>query len=151
MSMFDKVKAAAQAVADKAGEWASASLDKIKETVDALTASAVELPRVGYRLTDLELELSLLPRVIVCLERDREAHEEEFQALLATKRDSSTFTVLVKLLQQANAMDRRLKPRDRRLTGLRVELGVPPVLNLRYSEPAVVTAKPTQVDRHEDY
>ncbi len=151
MGVLDRVRAAAQVVTDKAREWADAGLDKLKEAIDALVASAGELPRVGYRLTDLELELSLTPRVIVYLERDREAGEEEFQAMLAQKRDSTLFTTLVKLLQQANAMDRRLGPQGRCLTGLRAELGLPPVLNLLYSEPPIPSIPATEESFYEDH
>lgn len=151
MGVLDKMKAAAQAVSDKAKEWVDAGVDKLKESLDALVAAAPELVKVGYRLTDLELEMALTPRVIVLLQRDREAGEEEFQALLANHHEGGAFTTLVKGLRHANAMDRRLRPQGRVLAGVRFELGLPPVFSLRYSEPATPVLVVASEEHHEDY
>lgn len=154
MSIFDKVKAAAQGLSDKAKEWVDAGIDKFKESLDALLALAdrAELDRVGYRLTDVEIEVSLTPRIVVFLDRTREVDDEAFAALLANHKDDSTVSTLLKALQQANAMDRRLRPRGRSMAGLRAELGVPPVLSLRYIAAEPVHPRTTILDEHiEDY
>jgi hypothetical protein len=147
MSMFDKIKsaagsaagavagaagAAAGAVAGAAGDLFSAGIDKLKECLDEIAAASPHLQGVGYRVADLQLELSLSPRVIVELVKEAEVADEAFQAVLANHPDKKTLRTLVRMAQQANRVDRRVRPRGRRFRSLEVELGLPPAARMRY-------------------
>jgi hypothetical protein len=171
MSMFDKIKsaagtaagavagaagAAAGAVAGVAGDLLGAGIDTLKGWVDDIAAASPHLKAVGYEVADLKLELSLSPRVIVELVREAEAGDEAFQAVLANHPDNKTLRTLVRMVQQANRVDRRVRPQGRRFRSLEVELGLPPVARMRYVDcpeesrsadspaPAEVAAPPGQ-------
>jgi hypothetical protein len=100
--------------------------------VDELAAASPHLQAVGYRVADLQLELSLTPRVIVELVKEAEASDEAFQAVLANHPDNRTLRTLVRMVQQANRVDRRVQPKGRRFRSLEVELGLPPAARMRY-------------------
>jgi hypothetical protein len=159
MGMFDKVKtaasaaasamndataSAASAVAGAAGEAFNAGIDRLKAWVEEVSASSPQLAQVGYRVADLQLELSLSPRLIVELVRVSEASDEAFQAVLANNPDRKTLCTLVRMAQQVNRAERRLALKDRRFKGLEVELGFPPVARMRYVERGEDTPTPAE-------
>src|SRR5262249_19089888 len=123
--------AAAGAVAGAAGDLLNAGIDKLKGWVDDIAAASPHLQAVGYRVADLQLELSLAPRVIVELVKEAEASDEAFQAVLANHPDNKTLRTLVRMVQQANRVDRRVQPKGRRFRSLEVELGLPPAARMR--------------------
>jgi hypothetical protein len=147
MSMFDKMKsaagsaagavagaagAAAGAVAGFAGDLLSAGIDKLKALVDDIAAASPHLEGVGYKVADLQLELSLTPRVIVELVKVKEVSDEAFQAVLANHPNETTLRTLVRMAQQANRVARRVQPQGRQFHSLQVELGFPPAARMRY-------------------
>jgi hypothetical protein len=134
MGVFDKVKAAAGAVANKAGDILNYGIDKVKAVMDEIAATSPYLQEVGYRVTDLELEVAISPKVIVHLVREAEVSEEAFEASLATHAESKTFCTLVKLLRQANHIQAKIQPKDRIFKGLEVCLGIPPSFRMKYVE-----------------
>ncbi len=138
--MFGKIKAAIETVSEKAGDLLSSGVDKLKATLDGLSAASPFLAEVGYRLTGLELELSLSPRIIVHVAREAEATDEAFEACLATHRDYSTFCTVVRLLRKANQVNRRLQPEGKHFRGAVVELGITPEVRLCYTDPDLQTA-----------
>jgi hypothetical protein len=134
MGVLDKAKAAVQGLADMAGNLLGAGVDKIKGAIDEVIAGSAELQHVGYRLTDVELRLALSPSVIFHLVREREAIAEAFEAVLANNKKNRTLCTVVKLLRQVNAVQRRVQPKDRQFRSLEIELGLPPVVRMKYTE-----------------
>src|SRR5439155_12044913 len=67
MGLIDRLK-------NKAGEAASglanAAVAKLKETIHEVHAFAPHFRDVGYRLEQLDVELSLSPRIVLHLDRD---------------------------------------------------------------------------------
>jgi hypothetical protein len=148
MGMFDKLKtaasvaasavndaaaSAASAVASAAADAFNASIDRLKDWIEEVAAGSDQLEQVGYRLADLQLELSLSPRVIVELLKVSQASDEAFQAVLANNADRKTLCTLVRMAQQATRAERRLAVKGRRFEALEVELGFPPVARMRYA------------------
>ncbi|MFL6111156.1 MAG: hypothetical protein ACJ786_07380 [Catenulispora sp.] len=123
----------ARAVADRAGGALAAGAETLKGSVGELTAAGPDLERVGYRLGDVELVVTIVPRLVVYLTRVAAVGDEAFQAVLADHPNERTFRTLVGLLRQANRILGRVELRGRRCTGLTVELGVPPAIRLVYA------------------
>ena len=134
MGVFDTVKAAAGVVTGKAGDVLNYGIDKLKSVLEEIAAASPALQKVGYRVTDLELELALSPKVIVHLVREAEVGDEAFEACLAAHAGSKAFCTLVRLLRQANHIQARIQPRDRVFKGLEVSLGIPPSFRMKYGE-----------------
>src|SRR5262245_10989028 len=105
MGLLDKLKTKAGEVAS---DLASAGVQKLKDIIDEVHSFAPHLQEVGYRLLQLDVEFSLSPRVILHLDRDFEANEEQFAALLANHPNRKTMSLVVKALQQANHLQTRL-------------------------------------------
>ena len=88
--MLDKIKSAAKAVADIAGDTVGAGFEKVKGPLNELSAGAPDLERVGYRVGEIEVVLTLPPRLVLYLSREAPATEEAFQALLANYANNQT-------------------------------------------------------------
>jgi hypothetical protein len=149
MSVFKKLKSsassaavtvasaagsAAGAVAGAAGDLFNAGIDKLKEWVDDISAASPQLQAVGYRVADIQLELSLTPRVVVELVREADVPDEAFQAVLANHAANKTLGTLVRMIQQARRVEKRVPLKGRRFRSLEVELGLPPAARMRYAE-----------------
>jgi hypothetical protein len=143
--MFRKIKSAARAVAGKAGDTLSAGFDKLKGPLDELSVAAPEFERIGYRVREIEVVCTLLPRLVVYLTREAAVNEDAYGAVLAAQANNQTFQTVAGLLRQADRLLDRVKLKGRRCTALAVELGVPPSLRLIYGCPdtrAVVPGAP---------
>jgi len=135
MSVFDPIKNVVGGITGFAGDMYEAAVQKLQDRVAEVYAAAPVMREVGYRLVTVDVEMSLSPRIILHMVREFVAHEEQFQAAFANHRDSKTIWSVLKGLQQANALAPRLAPANRPLTGLELEVGLPPILRLKYGEP----------------
>lgn len=135
MSLMDKLKTAA---ADKSLELLAAGTDKLRATLDDLAGLAPQLEKVGYHMTDLTLSLGLSPSVILHLTRRFVADEEAFKAVRLNQPDSKTLSILLRTLEVVNSTQRRLDLKNRAFKGVEVELGLPPVVRMRFGEAAPV-------------
>lgn len=134
MGMMDKVKEAASSIAGKAGELTGAGLDKLKQTVDEIMDSSAKLEAIGYRLTDVELMITLVPRAILHLVKEFDATEEAYIGLLRENASSKTLCTVVKLLKQVDYVKSKVPVKGRRFKELIVDLGVPPAVSLKYGQ-----------------
>ena len=136
--MFNKIKDAAGTAASTVGNAVSgllgAGVDKLAAWVDDISAASPHLQAVGYRVGNVQLELSLTPRVIVELIKEAEVHDEAFQAVLANHTGNKTLCTLVKMIQQARRVEARIRLTGHRFQALEVELGLPPAMRMRYAQ-----------------
>ena len=131
--MLGKIKAAAQAVADLGNDTLAAAFTTLKGPLDELSAASGDLEQLGYRLREIELVCTLLPRIVVYLTREFAAREEAFQAVLANHANHRTVRTVVGLLQQTDRLLGKMELTGRRCTALAIELGVPPSVRLIYT------------------
>jgi hypothetical protein len=134
MSLFKKAKDAAGALAGKAGEVLGAGVDKLKTVIDEVSASSPYLREVGYTLSEIELQLSLIPCVILHLLKERDVPDEAFDAVLTNHADRKTLCTVVRLVRQANYVQEKIQLKSRRFKELEVTLSLPPSLRLKYGE-----------------
>ncbi|MCI0463708.1 MAG: hypothetical protein L0Z62_42780 [Gemmataceae bacterium] len=125
---------AAGTVAGATGTLLNAGIDKLKEWVDEVSAASPLLKDVGFEVGDIQLELSLKPRVLVRLIRQADAPDEAFQAVLANHSGNKTLGILVRMIQQARRMEKRIPIKGRRFQSLEVEMGLPPAARMCYVE-----------------
>jgi hypothetical protein len=130
--MLGRIKDAARAVAGMAGDTLGAGFDKLRGPLDDLSAASHEFERIGYRLQEIEVVCTLLPRIVVYLSREASVNEDVFGAVLAAQAENQTFQTVAGLLRHVDRLLDRVKVKGRRCTGLAVELGVPPCLRLMY-------------------
>jgi hypothetical protein len=139
MGMLDKAREAAASLAGKAGDLTGAGLDKLKQTVDDIMDGSAKLRAVGYRLTDVELMMSLLPRAILRLVKEFDATDEAFTGALRDNAGNKTLCTVLKMLQQVDYVKNRVPVKGRVFKELIIDLGVPPAVSLRYMEPGEAT------------
>jgi hypothetical protein len=138
--MFEKIAAAVGAVKGLAGDAAEAGVEKCKAQLDELAAAAPALEQLGYRVGEIELEVGIPPRILIHMARESAPSAEAFQAVLANFAGRATVLSVLKLIHLAEWAQAKVPLRGRRYVGLVAELGLPPVVRLRYapidSEPA---------------
>jgi hypothetical protein len=136
--MLNKIKDVAGAAASAVGNTLSgifgAGVDKVAGWVDDISAASPHLRAIGYRVRNLQLELSLTPRVIVELVKEAEVPDEAFQAVLANHAGNKTLVTLVKMIQQARRAEAKIRLTGHRYVALEVELGLPPAVRMKYAE-----------------
>jgi hypothetical protein len=135
MGLFNRAKTAADSITGKVGSLAGAGLDKLKKTVDDIMDAAPKLQTIGYRLAEVELMMSLIPRVILRLDKEFDAPDEAFTGLLRENAGNRTFCTVIKMLQQVDFVKTRIPIKGREFRELIVDLGIPPAVSLRYKEP----------------
>ncbi len=131
--MFEKIKGAARAVKDTVGNVVGAGFETVKGQIDELSEMAPALEQVGYHVTQIDLDFTLPPRVVIHLSRDADKPDEAFQAVLANNAGKRTFCTLVALLRQANNLIGKTQIKGRALHDVEVSLGLPPGLKLKYT------------------
>src|SRR5437588_3323591 len=124
--MLDKLKGAAKAVKDTVGSVVGVGVDAVKGQVDEISEMAPALEQVGYHLTEIDLDFTIPPRIILHLARDADVPDEAFAAVLANNAGKRTFLTLVALLRQANKLVGKTQIKGRSLRGVEVGLGLPP-------------------------
>jgi hypothetical protein len=147
MGVFEKMKAAADALADTVGSVKSAGMDKIRAMLDELSGAFADLEGVGYHAEDVELALGLPPSVTVYLVKRGEPTDEAFVALLANNKDRKTARTLIRLVRQANNWAESLSWGERRCRMVAVELGIRPAVRLVYSEPGRVALPSSPIEQ----
>src|SRR5262245_63725300 len=125
-AMLGKIKAAAKAVTDLAGDALTAGLGQVEASLAELSAASGDLEQLGYRLGQIELACTLPPRLIIYLARHGKAGKEAYQAVLAKHAEHTTVRTVVSMLQTADRLAEQIKWGDRRCSGLAIELGIPP-------------------------
>src|SRR5262245_23049537 len=131
--MLSKLKAAAQGVAGLANDVAAKSVETLSRPLEELASSGPAFERIGYRLGEIQVHCSLLPRLCVRFARLRRATEEEHQAAMADNANNSTFRTVAALLRQADGVLERFRLAGRPCSGVEIDLGVPPTFKLIFS------------------
>jgi hypothetical protein len=130
--MLDKLKSAAMAVSNLAGDALTAGVEKLKGSLDELSAASGDLEQVGYRIGQIELVASIPPRIVLFLTRLGTGTTEAYQAILARHANNTTLRTVVSMLQLGDKLIERVPLKGRRCTQLVVELSVPPTVRLVY-------------------
>src|SRR5262249_919859 len=78
-AMVGKIKAAAKAVTDLAGDTLAAGLGQVEASLEELSAASPDLEELGYQLGQIELACTLPPRLIIYLARHGKASKEAYQ------------------------------------------------------------------------
>ncbi len=142
MGLFTRIREATGVLFGWAGGAVQTGVERAQSLIAEVQNAAPVIQKVGYRLTDIDVEVSISPRVILHLQRDFLANAEQFTAVLAEVRGRRTVTSLVKALQQANRIEPGLRISGRQLDEIEVELGIPPALRLRYRMGAHASTRP---------
>jgi hypothetical protein len=130
--MFTQIKKAANAVAESMTDAVSAGFDKLQAPLNDLAATSDSLATIGYRLGDVELELTIPPRIAVHLHREKRVHDEAFQGVLANNQGNRTLCTVVRLLWQTNRVIDRMPLKGRQLHEVEIGLGLIPSVKLKY-------------------
>src|SRR5262245_30891263 len=133
MGVFEQLKTAATALADKISDIQSAGKDKLRAMLDELSIAFTQLEGVGYHVTDVELAVGLPPSITVYLVKQGEPTDEAFTAILANNQGRTTACTLIRLVRQANSWAESLRWGERRCRMVAVELGLRPAVRLVYA------------------
>jgi hypothetical protein len=146
MSLMDKVRSAAGAVADRVGEAYAGGVDMAQGMLADVTAASGDLVRAGYRVTDVEVQIGVPPGVTVFLVKERDATEEEFAAVLADHTDRTAARMLIQMVAQADRWAQRLWVGGRCFRQVAVDLGIRPGVRLLYpASPAASAVAPSHL------
>ena len=136
MGVFDQFKAALGELGDRAGQIVSAGGDRFGGTIEALDAASPRLREIGCNIAEIRLTLGISPAVSLRVIRERAVDDRAFEAFLHRNADSPVLCTIARLVRQSAALQDRVRLEHRSCDELEIELGVPPVVHLVYSERA---------------
>jgi hypothetical protein len=135
MELFSKIRAVADALADKASSVKTAGIDTLQAMLEEASSAFAGLEEVGYRVADIELAVGLPPSATVYFFKQGQASDEAFAALAANFNSRRTASTLIALVRQADQWAGALRWGDRTCRMVAVELGLRPAVRLIYSVP----------------
>jgi hypothetical protein len=136
--MFDKLKSATGKVATGLSNVQDMAAEQLQSTMDEVNASAPYLARVGYCMLGLQVELGLSPKVILTLSQREVIDPQAFTGVLAEVASRRVLSSILNALQQANALQGKIRVRGYLFRDIEIELGIPPAVRMIFVGAEVV-------------
>lgn len=138
--MFDKLKSATGKVATGLGNLQDMAAEQLQGTMDEVNASAPYLARVGYYMLGLQIELGLSPKVILTLSQREVIDPQAFAGVLSEVAGRKVLASILSALQQANALQGKIRVRGYLFRDIEIELGIPPAVRMIFVGAEMVLA-----------
>lgn len=107
---------------DKINEANSSKDEQLQQLLETLDQNMLVVERAGFKLTDLYLQMSLVPVVTGKFAQVRELSEKEWQQLLEEIKDEFILKQILKSLRKAYAVELK----NYRVADVRIEATIPP-------------------------
>ncbi len=122
------------AEAEKLDEASNQKTDKLKAVFEEVANASGLIKEAGYELDEIELELSLPPKVIshyVFLETISEEKKEE---LLERTKDNKMIRLVLKSLFKASSLQSTMKIGKYKMFEVEIEIGMIPAVKLKFNK-----------------
>ncbi|HTA91252.1 MAG TPA: hypothetical protein VK745_16815 [Polyangiaceae bacterium] len=120
-------------VTAKANELKDASLAKLAEMLDDFNASLPVIREAGYTLSGVDIGIGLPPKVTASFLVSSEVSPETFERLMAEHAQRKFTLLLLKSLHHAWQLHTKIKIVGLKPRGLSVDLGLIPVVSVKFS------------------
>lgn len=110
--------------------------DLTKEKAAALTNDVIALAPVieqtGYRIKEINIGVSVPPRIIIHFEKFAEISQEQIDAILQENQDKRLLKVIVQTLKAADAFQQKLTTGSFTFNEINISLSVPPEVQIKF-------------------
>jgi len=134
-SQFDKRASQEEDISDyKMNEVLS---KRVKSIINDFIAAAPIIEEAGFRISDLEIELSIIPKLIPHFEKLQSVDEEKKHEILKKVEHQKIIKMLIKALFKADHFQQNLKMGRLDFTGIEIEVTAIPAIRLLYKNKTV--------------
>jgi hypothetical protein len=117
--------------------------DKVKAVVEDFLATTPKIEEAGFKITDLQIELGLIPKLIPHFQKVADVSEAEKERILNSLQDKRLMRLLVAALFKADGFQANLSMKNYQFKGIEVEITALPAVRLNYQHLGQVD-EPTQ-------
>ncbi len=105
--------------------------EKLAMLANDLIALSPIIEETGFRTKEVNLGVSVPPRVVFHFEKCKDVSREEIQKIMEAHSDKILLKVIVTTLLSADDFQRRLTMGTFKFTEIDIEVGVPPQVNVK--------------------
>ena len=109
---------------------------KVRMIIDDFIAAAPLIEAAGFRIRDLEVELSIIPKLIPHFEKLTNTDETTRLQIIEQVKDKRIIRMLLKTLFKADNFQQSLKMGKLEFAGIEIEITAIPAVRLVYKNPA---------------
>jgi hypothetical protein len=106
--------------------------DKVKNTINDFIEAAPLIERAGFRIRDLEVELSIIPKLIPHFEKTIDVDDRARRLIIEEVHDKRLIRLLLKALFKADNFQKSIKMGNLEFAGIEIEITAIPAVRLRY-------------------
>jgi hypothetical protein len=106
--------------------------DKVKNVINDFIEAAPLIERAGFRIRDLEIELSIIPKLIPHFEKTIDVDDNTRLLIIEEVNDKRLIRLLLKALFKADNFQKSIKMGNLEFAGIEIEITAIPAVRLRY-------------------
>ena len=115
--------------------------NKVKTIINDFIEAAPLIEAAGFRIRDLEVELSVIPKLIPHFEKLAEIDDKTRTQILDQVKDKRIISLLLKALYKADNFQQSLKMGNLVFAGIEIEITAIPAIRLLYKNPLLADTK----------
>lgn len=108
------------------------SKDKVRSIIQDFQSITPYIEQAGYQITDLQIELGIIPKLIPHFLKVRQVDEDEKAAILEQIENKRLMKMLLRALFKADSFQQNLKMNQYTFKGIEVEIAPIPAVRLNY-------------------
>lgn len=108
--------------------------DRLNSFWKELEEGSTSLARTGYTITDIHIKLGLPPTIAMCLDQVEVISEELEKELLEENKSKPIVYAIMVSLFKANSMQKTIHSSNFKFTGLTMEMGLTPSMEMKFSK-----------------
>ena len=109
--------------------------NKVREIIDDFIEAAPLIEAAGFRIRDLEIELSVIPKLIPHFEKIADVDNATRNEIISKVDDKTIIRLLLKALFKADNFQSSLKMGNLKFSGIEIEITAIPAIRLLYKNP----------------
>ena len=120
-------------VLNKIGDIKESTLAGVKDLVDDLNRHLPALQEAGYTLTELAIEMGLVPKVVATFSSRPDISQERIDAVIEEHKDAKVTVAMVRTLFAAYKLQSGLHIVGLKPRGICIEIGVAPAIVVKFA------------------
>ncbi len=103
-----------------------------KDEMKYINANLPYIQEAGYKLTNVQIRLALVPEIVLKFEKTKEVDEKKIKKILETHQDNTRLVTIIELLIQGNSVQKDIKVGNLKFKSQEIILTIPPSISLEF-------------------
>ena len=109
-----------------------AGWDKVVKLVNDILGLAPLIEATGFNMKEFTVDATLPPSIIQVFFKERDVDSETIEKIVNDNQDKQMLVLIVRALQKADELQRRMNLADYRFYALSIKIGLPPDISLKF-------------------